>query len=593
MSEITSFYDFGPYRMDVTQHLLLCDGEALALTPKAFDTLLMLVRNSGRIVEKDELLKSIWPDTFVEEATLAQNVFTLRKILGSSKGGQYIQTIPKRGYRFVANVTEVKDQNASIQVDQPGPVHSMRPGETFADRHLNSLAVLPLVNSSTDLNADYFADGITEGIVNALSLLPELQVKACSAVLRYKGREVDPQEAGRELGVRAVLMGRVLQFGKNIVTRLELVDVTSGWQIWGKEYNDKISDMHKIQGTIVKDISENLRLKLTGEESQQLIKPRTENAGAYQFYLKGRYFLGRRTKKSYKTAIECFEQAIEIDPNFALAYSGLADSYVLFDFYGVIPPWETIPIARAAAVRAVELDDKLAEAHTSMASIRLIHDRDLAGAEREFKLAIRLNPKYARAHNGYAHCLMEMGSIKESLAECMIALELEPLDLEINEYLGSHYLFARQFDKAIEQLQRTLELEPDFYRARVLLGIAYGQTGAFSQAISEFLQAHLLEKTPMLLGFLGYAYAMVGEKKASETLDALLEESKHSYVPPYSIALIYTGLGKRDEALEWLQKACIEHGRWRGWLHLTPELDSLRSDERFTEIVRRSFKGTQ
>jgi DNA-binding winged helix-turn-helix (wHTH) protein/tetratricopeptide (TPR) repeat protein len=593
--EITRFYDFGPYRVDVRQHLLLRDGKAVALTPKAFDTLLMLVRNSGQIIEKDDLLKSIWPDTFVGESTLAQNIFTLRKILGESKDGQYIQTIPKRGYRFVASITEIKDQDANLQVEQPGPEFSgMRPVEAVAlNTGISSLAVLPLVNSSTDLNAEYFADGITEGIVNALSLLGEFHVKACSTVLRYKGREVDPQEAGRELGVDATLIGRVLQFDESVVIRMELVDVANGWQVWGKEYNFKSSEMHKIQGEIVGDISDSLRLTLTGEESRRLFKSRTENARAYQFYLKGRYFLNKRTKQRYKTATECFEQAIEIDSNFALAYSGLADSYILFDFYGVISPWETIPLARAAAVRAVELDAELAEAHTSLASIKLIHDRDFAGAEREFKRALRLNPKYARAHDWYAHCLMEMGRIEESLAECNLALELEPLDLEINQHLGSHHLFARQFDKAIEQLQKTLEMGPDFYRARVLLGIAYGQKGDFSRAINEFLQASLLEKSPVLSGFLGYAYAMTGDKKALQTLNDLLEKSKHSYVPPYSIALIYTGLGKRTEALEWLEKACIEQGHWRGWLHLTPELDSLRSDPRFTELVRRSFKGIQ
>jgi DNA-binding winged helix-turn-helix (wHTH) protein/tetratricopeptide (TPR) repeat protein len=584
-SNAPRFYDFGPFRLDLTEHLLLRDDKVVALSPKAFDTLLVLVRNSRRIVEKDELLKSVWPGTFVEEATLAQNIFTVRQALGGNEGEQYIQTVPKRGYRFVAKVTEVKDERPSVPTDQLGTV-----GAIARDRVVSSLAVLPLINTSADPAGEYLSDGITEGIVNSLSLLPELQIKACSTVTSYKGREIDPQEVGRELGVDSVLIGRLVQFGENLMIRMELVDVTNGWQIWGEEYNQPLSDIPNLQGTIARDISEKLRLKLTGEDWQRLLKPRAQKAGAYQFYLKGRYYLNLRTKEGYEKARDYFEEAIEIDSSFALAYSGLADSYILFDFYGLTAPWETIPKARAAAVRAVELDNELVEGHTSLAAIKLVYDRDLVGAEREYKRAIRLNPKYSRAHDGYAHCLIEMGRVEESLAECQLALELEPLDLEINQHLGWCYLLAHEPDRAIEQLHTTLALGPEFYRARILLGIAYGQKKEFSHAISQFLQASLIEKTPVLSGFLGYAYAMAGGKEALEILHDLLEESKQNYVPPYSIALIYTGLGNQDEALEWLQKAFVEHSHWRGWFTLIPELDSLRSDPRFTELLQRRFK---
>lgn len=587
---VPRFYDFGPFRLDLAEHLLLRDGKAVALSPKAFETLVVLVRNSRRIVEKDELLRSVWPQTFVEEATLAQNIFTLRKALGGSEGEQYVQTIPKRGYRFVASVTEVIDGSANDSVDQFEPASdSVRYTETFA-RELRSLAVLPLINASADPSADYLVDGITESLVNNLSLVPEVLVKACSTILQYRGREVDVQEAGRELGVEAVLVGKLLQFGENVFIRIELVEVINGWQIWGEEYSQKLSEVHKFQGTVAKDVSEKLRLKLTSEEQQRLFKPYSQNADAYQFYLKGRSFLNTRTKDGYKKAIDCFEQAIEIDSSFALAHSGLADSYILFDFYGIKAPWETIPKARKAANRAVELDNELAEAHTSLAAIKLVYNRDLVGAEREFKRAIRLNPKYSHAHDGYAHCLIETGQIEESLAECKLALELEPLDLEINHHLGWYYLFARQPDLAIEQLQKTVAMGPNFYRARILLGIAYGQKRLFSQAITEFLRAGMLEKTPVLSGFLGHAYAMAGKKEALKILDELLEESKQNYVPPYSIALIYTGLGKQNEALEWLQKAFVEHSHWRGWFSLTPELDSLRANPRFAELLQRRFK---
>jgi len=584
------FYDFGPFRMDLTEHVLLREGKPVALTPKAFDTLLMLVRNSGRIVEKDELLKIIWPDTFVEEATLAQNVFTLRKALGGSEGEQYIQTIPKRGYRFVAAVTEVSDESPGVGLGQLGTETENTPdGETLA----RSLAVLPLVNESADPNIEYLCDGITESIVNTLSLLPELHIKACSTVRHYKGREINPQEAGNELGVDAVLTGRISEFGKSLLIRMELVDVTHGWQIWGEEYSEKLSDIHKFQRVVAKDISEKLRLKLRGDDWERVLELRTHNVEAYELYLKGRHFLNKRTKDGYEKAIDFFEQAIEIDSSFALAHSGLADSYILFDFYGLKSPWETIPKARAAATRAVALDNDLAEAHTSLGAIKLVYDRDLLGAEREFKRAIRLNPKYSRGHDGYAHCLIEMGQIEQSMAECKLALELEPLDLEINQHLGWCYLLALDADRAIEQLHRTLALGPDFYRARILLGIAYAQKKEFAQAIAQFLQASRIEKTPVLSGFLGYTYAMAGKKEALEILHDLLEESKQNYVPPYSIALVYTGLGKQNEALEWLQKAFVEHSHWRGWLSLTPELDSLSSHPQFTKLLRRRFNAAR
>lgn len=594
-SNAVLFYDFGPFRLDLAERLLTRAGKPVALSPKPFDTLLVLVRNSGRIVEKEELLKSVWPETFVEEATLAQNIFTLRKALGGSEGEQYIQTVPKRGYRFVASVNEVMDEGANVLIDQSGAVtESIRLGKTDAgDGAIRSLAVLPLIHSSSNPNGEYLSDRITESIVNTLSLLPELHVKACSTVHHYKGREVDPQEAGRELGVEAVLIGRILEAGEKVFIRMELVDVMDGWQVWGEEYGENISELPKFQMTVAKEVSEKLSLKLAGEKQQRLLKPGVQNAEAYQIYLKGRSFLNKRTKEGYKKAIDCFEQAIEIDSSFALAHSGLADSYVLFDFYGLKSPWETIPKARTAASRAVELDNELAEAHTSLAVIKLVYDRDLVGAERQFKRAIRLNPKYSHAHDGYAHCLIEMGQIEESLAECELALELEPLDLEINQHLGWCYLLVNEPDRAIEQLRKTLAMGPTFYRARILLGIAYAQKKEFAHAISELLQASLIEKTPVLSGFLGYTYAMAGAKEALDILQDLLEESKRNYVPPYSIALIYTGLGKQDEALEWLQKAFVEHSHWRGWLKLTPELDSLRSHPQFTELLRRRFNEGQ
>ena len=586
------FYSFHPFRVDAVKRLLLRDGIPIPLTPKAFDTLLTLIRNRGRIIPKDELLKNIWPDTFVEEATLAQNVFTLRKALGGSEGDQYIQTIPKRGYRFVANVTEEMDAGTTVSVDQSGlgseRIQQNEPATR--DRAISSVAVLPLINASDDPNYEHLSDSITESIVNSLSLAPELRIKACSTVVKYKGRELDPQDAGRELAVDSVLIGRLIPFGPNLLIRMELVEVSNGWQIWGEEYSQELSGLDNLPQEMAKDIAEKLREKLIGEDWQRLLKGREQKSDAHQFYLKGRYFSNLRTTEGSQKAIDCFETAIEIDPRLALAYSGLADSYIKYDFYGLRSLWKTIPKARAAAVKALELDNQLAEAHTSVGAVKLVYDRDFVGAERELKHAIRLNPKYSRAHDWYAHCLRELGQIEESLAECRLALELDPFDLEINHHLGWHYLKERQYEPAIEQLQKTLSMGPNFYRPRILLGVAYERKKLFSQAIDEFLRAQSLERSAVLSGFLGHTYAIAGNSiEALTILDGLLAESQHSYVPPFCVAIIYAGLGRQDEALDWLQKAFIEQSQWRTWLSLTPELDSLRAHPRFIEMVEHRY----
>ena len=587
------FYDFGPFRADALKHVLLHEGATLALTPKAFETLLVLLQNSGRALGKDELLKTIWPDTFVEEATLAQNIFTLRKVFSTCVpgGDQYIQTIPKVGYRFVVTVREVRGESGSLHVEQFGGSESIVRFAENSERYKNikSIAVLPITDESVQPSLGHVGDSITESIVNRLSLLPNLQVKACSTVARYKGKEIDPQEVGRELGVDAIFIGSILPVGDKTIIKTELVEVANGWQLCGEQYDQKRSEFLRVHQEIAKDISEKLYSRLLRKERTRLDKSRTENAEAHRLYLKGRFFLNKRTEESYHKAIEAFEQALEIDPDYSLAYTGLADAYVQFDYYGLVPPWEIIQKAKAAAIKAIQLDDDLAEAHNSLGAIKLVCDREPESAALEFQKAIQLNPNYAPAHNGYAHCLMELGQLEESLAECRLALELEPLDLENNLYLAWHYLSARQYDQAIEQLHRVLEIGPNFSLAHFLLGIAYEQKKEFSKAIAELQRTGELASTPILSGFLGYTYAMAGKNdEAVELLAHLLQKSKRSYVPPYTFALIYTGLGQRTEALDWLGKACVERSRWRGWFKLIPELDSLRSEPEFTEFVQRA-----
>ena len=587
-SETSHYYELGPFLLDPARRLLLRGGKPVSLTAKAFDTLLILIENRQRIVEKDELLKGVWPDTFVEEATLAQNIFTIRKTLGENPDGhQYIVTIPKRGYRFVGRVRELQNQDIKVEEKRP-PTARLSASYEETESERQSLAIMPLANMSDDPSAEYLSDGVTENVINSLSQLHELRVVARSIVFRYKGGEIDPQEVGRELNVNAVLVGRVLLIGNQLIVKVELVDVANGWQLWGEQYTRKLTDIFEVQEEIAKIISEKLRLRLTTEERKQLTRHYTDNAKAYQLYLKGRYHWNKRTEEDLRKAIESFEQAIKIDPHYALAYSGLADAYISFDFHGLLPPWETMPKAKAAARRAIEIDSSLAEAHTSLASVKLIYDRDWATAEKEFKLAIELNPNYVHAHNWYSQYLMATEQIEESFKESLIALKLDPFDLGTNLHLGWHYLHARDYDQAIEQLKKLIELDPNFYLAHLLLGMAYEQRGNFSEALTEFQEARMLEDSPVLLGFLGYTYAELGDRsKALELLDELRERAKQSYVPPYSMALIYACLEERDKAFESLDQAFRAGNQWLSWLKVAPEYDSLRSDPRFAKLLQR------
>jgi TolB-like protein/Flp pilus assembly protein TadD len=586
----THFYEFGPYRLNSVKRLLLRDGQLIPMPPKLLEMLLVLVQRSGQVVEKDEFMRLLWSDAFVEESNLSQNVFMLRKILGKDPNGQqYIETVPKRGYTFTSPVRETQEQSANVGVNRHAVERDVPEvaETTKQDKSITSLAVLPLFNVNGDPEADYLSEGITESVVNRLSQISSLQVMACSTVFRYKGQEVHPQEIGRELGVQAVAVGRILSLDESFVIRMELVEVANGWQLWGEQYDSQLSDLLQIQKEIAQNITNNMRLRLTTEEQKRIFDFYTRNEEAHHLYLKGRYFLNKRTEEGYANAIESFQQAINIDSNYALAYSGLADSYIQFDFYGLKSPWQLVPIARAAAIRAIELDETLAEAQTSVAHIKLIYDRDLAGAETDFKRAIEMNPSYAQAHNGYAHCLIELDRIEEAFAESKRALELDPFNLDINLYLGWHYLHTMRHQEAIEQLRKTLELGPNFYRARLLLGMAYGQTNQFSLAIAEYKKAALLEDSSIMPGFLGQAYALTGKREeALNLLAELLGRAKQSYVPPFAIALIYIGLGQRDEGFQWLEKAAIENSQWQAWLEIIPEFGTLRSDPRFAHLLQ-------
>ncbi len=585
------FYEFGPFRLDLEEKLLSHDGETVALAPKVFETLVLLIENKGRVVKKEEMMKTLWPDRHVEESNLTQNIFVLRKIFSEGTGkDQYIETIPKRGYRFIGTVKELQEEvkqaeEESVPTEEP---ESERQQERPArpDDAKISIAVLPMVNETGDAALEYLSEGITDSLINSLSQLPQVRVIARSLVCRYKGKDADALKIGRELTADTVLVSRIVALGTVLIIRAELVEVSTGWQLWGEHYQTQLSDILQLADEVSANISAKLHLKLTEEEKKRLSKHYTQNPEAYRAYLRGRYYRNKRTGEGYEKAIESFEEAIKLDPGYALAYAALADSYVSFDFYGILPPWETSPKAKTAAINALVLDDTLAEAHTSLACVKMMYERDWSNAEREFKRAIELDPNYAHAHNWYSHFLMAMGRIEESYAESEIALKLDPLDDSVNQYLGWHHLHARQFDRAIAQLEKTLANNPDFFLARVTLGMAYEQKGEVARAIEEFKKAYQQEKNAIVLGFLGHAYARAGDiGEAQKILEELEELSKRMYVPPFSIGLIYTALGQNTQAFEWFEKAYAAQNEWMNWWKVTPQVNILRSDPRFNDLL--------
>ena len=662
--QTTDFYEFGRFRLKPDERVLLRGEEFVPLTPKAFDILLTLLENDGRIVRKDDLMKKVWPDTFVEEGNLTQNVSLLRKALGeSATGPQFIETVPRRGYRFVAPVSRTNGDGAdhligTVTDDQPdsrpttwlgnsaaGPLALVQDGKangngvpltgstlaqgrspleaarrTFLSRRvpavaltltvvlasvggiaylsgrnkagasttaIQSIAVLPFVDDSADADSEYLDDEIAESLVNSLAKLPKLRVVPRSVMINYKGRNVDPRKVGEELNVRAVVTGRVHRHGDTISIQADLIDLDSVSQIWGQHYDRRLADILLVQEEISRDIFENLRLKLNVEEQKQL--------EAYRLYLKGRNSWNKRTPEGLQQGIDYFQQAINTDPNYAAAYAGLADCYNMQVIYGVNPPKDGFPKAKEAAVKALEMDETLAEAHTSLAFIKFRWDRDRVEAEREFQLAIKHKPNYAPAHQWYSSFLVAVERFDEAVAEAKRTSELEPLSFTASSHLGWILYLSGRTEEAIAQCTKILSLDPNSFPARRYLGLAYEQKGMYPQAIAEFQKGVKLSGSPLILALLGHAYAASGKTaEARKVLSDLqdLSESQATenrrYVSPYTVAAIYAGLGEKDQAFKWLERAYEERDVWLMNLKVDPVFAKLRSDKRFQDLLARA-----
>jgi len=610
-------YEFGPFRVDSAQHLLFRKDEVISLAPKAVETLVVLVENHGRLVEKDELMKAVWPDTFVEEANLTVHISALRKALQyEANGDSYIETVPRRGYRFVAPLLERPEPTNAPSSPPPEPTRSgwrwlaiglglliascvlvlallgwqiVRRHKTDAPaRQVRALAVLPLKNLSGDPSQEYLADGLTEALVTDLAKVRSLRVISRTTAMSYKNTNKKLPEIARELNVDGVMEGSVVRSGERVRVTAQLIEASSDTHLWAQQYEGTMPDVLELQSRVAQAITEQVGAKLTTQEQLKLPTVHLVKSEAVEEYLLGRYYWNKRTKAGFTKAVEYFERAIEKDPQNSLAHAGLADSYVLLAEYTLSPSKDAFPKARAAALKALQLDETLAEAHTSLAAVKLDSEWDWRGAEQELLRAIDLNPNYVTAHQWYGELLSQESRHDEAIVEVNSAIELDPLSPIVNSMAGRTFLFAGLNDRAIEQLQKTLEIDPDFSVAHYDLGKAYLRKGNVSDAIAEFKKAATLLPLSEEKAALGYAYTRAGRRaEANRLLQTCLNQSSSGYVSWYGVTFIYVGLGERDEAFESLEKAYQQHDSRLRDIQQEPLFENLRSDQRFSRLVHR------
>ncbi len=579
-----TFYEFGPFCVDTQRCLLLRDGVVMPLSPKAFETLLVLVENNGQVMKKEELISRIWPNSFVEEGNLTQNIFVLRKALGEGPNDhRYIVTIPGQGYRFVAPVKALpQTEEAEASVSPTPQKESHGSVDVVA-----SLAVLPF--KTLGENGYYLGPGLADALITRLSSISKVAVRPTTAVLRYTDPEQNVVTVGQELGVDTVLDGHLQRLDERIRVTVQLIRVHDGKTLWAEKFDENFTDVFAVQDSISEQVTRALMLKLTAEEQELLTKRYTENTKAFRAYIKGRYFWNKRSAEGLMKNIEYAQQAISIDPTYALAYVGLADSYNLLAGHGGLAPKETFPKAKAAAQKALDIDPALAQAYTSLGFVSYRFDWDWPRAEEQFKRAIELNPNYATAHHWYGESLVVTGRFDDSIHSLERALELDPLSLPINTDLAQSLFFARRFEESEEQLRKTLEMDQNFVRACIIYGGVYEQMGMYEQAISILQKAvELSDANPLALSGLGYVYAAAGNRdEARSILNNLKQLARQRYVSHYNIAIVHAGLGEKEAALDWLVKAYHHRDVWLVWLKVNPRFDSLRAESRFTDLMRR------
>jgi DNA-binding winged helix-turn-helix (wHTH) protein/tetratricopeptide (TPR) repeat protein len=582
-------YRFGPFLLNSGERMLLRQNEPVTVPPKVFDTLLALVENAGRLLGKDELMNRLWPDTFVQEATLARNISDLRRILANHSGDDsYIETVPKSGYRFVASVEVLNEGLPELVVQRHKTSRVLVEEEIESHSASKSIAVLPFKELSGEIDDEYLGLGMADALITRLGNISQVSVRPTSAVAKYASRNRGPIVAGHELSVEAVVDGSIQRSGGNIRVTVQLVSVAAETVIWAAVFDEKLSDIFAIEDSISNQIIDSLTLKLTGAERTVLSRRYTTNPAAYQEYLKGRYYLNKRMTRWLRKAVEHFQKAIDLDREYAAAHAGLADSCTLLVTWEAMPPQDGFAKARAAASRALELDDSQPAAYASLGHI-LLHTWEWAESESSFKRAIKLNASYSPAHQWYAEYLAAMGRFDEAIAEALSAHDIDPLSLVHSADVGFMLYYARRYDEAIDRLLNTVEMDPDFWIPHHLLGQAYTQKEMHEQALAEAIEAaRLCGKGPLSVLLLGHAYAAAGKRsEAWGVLDKLKELAKHRYFSPYRVATIHAGLGNADRVFEYLERAYAGRDARLIWLKVDPVMDKLRSDPRYADLLRR------
>jgi TolB-like protein/DNA-binding winged helix-turn-helix (wHTH) protein/tetratricopeptide (TPR) repeat protein len=663
-------YEFGPFQLVPEERLLRCNGGAVALSPKDMDLLLVLVESRGRLLQKDELMKHLWPESFVEEANLSHHVFMVRKALNDHEDGViYIETVPKHGYRFVVPVRQVREEEeaatiARRQSSSSGDGHadenllqipdrltsdserklgiSSKPAsqETLANQEslarrrrltgtvalsllavllaalamtfiptqgrrwgsqkqrlttlpaIQSLAVLPLANLTGDPEQEYFVDGMTEALISQLGKIGALRVISRTSAMHYKGSRKRLPEIAKELDIQAVLEGSVQRSGNQVRITVQLIEAMSDRHLWSDSYDGEMDKVLTLQSKVAADVAEEIKIAVTREQRSRLTETRPVDPEAYEAFLLGHHHMRKRTSEGLGNALKFFQRAVEKDPNYAPAYAGLADVYDLMCGYLLLAPREAYPKARAAAIAALKIDNQLAEAHVALAKIKARYDLDWEEARKEFLRGIELNPSYAEGHAWYGQFYLgATGQHDKAIAESEHARRLDPLSLSINLNLGTSLWWADKHDRAIEQMHRTLEIDPNFSLGHSILGQIYVSKGLFEDAIEELQKAVKYSKGELVTAYLanlGYAYAASGRQpEARKALDSLLQLSRKQYVPAISIAEVYAGLGDKAQALEWLEQAYEERSRIFFVLKVDPTWDSLREEPKFQDLVRR------
>jgi TolB-like protein/DNA-binding winged helix-turn-helix (wHTH) protein/Tfp pilus assembly protein PilF len=615
------FYDFGPFRIDPLKRRLLRDGEVIRLTPKAFDLLLVLVEESGKTLEKDELLEKVWPGTIVEENNLNQNITALRKSLGDSRHeSQYIATIPGIGYRFVAEVRVTEDDLTQRREGLPEEgakdvLRVVRPSKVFRYALLivvplvlavlayalytrekprpaiASIMVLPLENISGNSAEEYFADGMTDALIGDLAKVGGLHVISRTSSMHYKGTKKSLPEIAREINVDAIVEGTVQRSGDRVVVRTQLIHAPTDRHLWVDTYTRDMRDVLDLQSEIAQAVAQEVRIQMTPDEQARFASRRPVRPKAYDDYLQGRYlYWNKRTEENLNKAIALFQSAIKEDESYAPAYVGLADCYNGLGAVqvGALRPLDARRNAEQAATKALQLDSGLAEAYSALGYVKHFN-WDWTAAEQDHKRAIELNPNYANGHNFYASYLMSRGRIDESIAASNRARELDPFSLSISAQRGFLLEQARRYDEAIEQLRSVIAMDPAHYQAYWTLGHTYAANKQYEEAVAASEKAvELSERTPGALGMLGLAYGLAGRKaEATKILNELLELNKTRYVTPAALVNVYLGLGDKEQTFVWLEKAYEERSNYVAWLKVFPLLDPIRSDPRFTDLVRK------